>query len=99
MKGWDILPQRPQPKWEGSLQSCKVKRTLDERTFYSKKLSHAAAAYVNAALECHAFCILHHCTHESISQGNENHEAIENTIFRLGAMLIFFDDGYREAHR
>ncbi len=62
-------------------------------------LSQAAAAYFNAALGCHTFSIVHHCTHESLSQSNSRFEALENTAFRLGAALIFFNDGYREAHR
>ncbi|CAE8638445.1 unnamed protein product [Polarella glacialis] len=63
------------------------------------RLDAASGAYVNAALGCHAFAILHHCTHESISQHNEEHAPFENTVFRLASMLIFFDDGYKEAHR
>lgn len=59
----------------------------------------AAGTYLNAALGCHTFSILHHCTHESISQHNPEHEAFENTVFRLACMLIKFDDGYKEAHR
>jgi fatty acid desaturase len=58
-----------------------------------------AGTFVNAALGCHAFCVLHHCTHESISQSNPEHEKLENMAFRLGNLLIFFDDGYKEAHR
>ena len=54
---------------------------------------------MNAVLGAHAFCVLHHCTHESISQGNEEFEKFENTAFRIGCFAIFFDDGYREAHR
>jgi hypothetical protein len=40
------------------------------------ELDISAATYLNAALGCHAFCILHHCTHESISQSNPEHEHI-----------------------
>jgi len=64
------------------------------------KLDMGAACYLNAALGCHTFCVLHHCTHESISQHNDEHSALENTTFRLACLLnYFFDDGYREAHR
>jgi len=59
----------------------------------------AAGTYLNAALGCHSFCVLHHCTHESISQHNPEHEAFENMAFRLGCLLLLFDDGYKEAHR
>merc|ERR1719506_2157371 len=59
----------------------------------------ASGTYLNAALGCHTFCILHHCTHESISQHNPEHELLENTVFRLGCLLMFFDDGYKIAHR
>eukprot|EP00930_Biecheleria_cincta_P038852 TRINITY_DN26717_c0_g1_i1.p1 TRINITY_DN26717_c0_g1~~TRINITY_DN26717_c0_g1_i1.p1 ORF type:complete len:554 (+),score=83.06 TRINITY_DN26717_c0_g1_i1:166-1827(+) len=59
----------------------------------------AVGTYLNAALGCHTFCIMHHCTHESISQHNVEHEALENSVFRLASMLIFFDDSYKEAHR
>ena len=52
------------------------------------QLSTAAGAYLNSALGAHAFCILHHCTHESISQHNPEHEALENQVFRLGCALI-----------
>jgi hypothetical protein len=69
------------------------------RMVLRKELSAAAGAYLNAALGCNAFCVLHHCTHESISQHNAAHEAFENTAFRLGCFLIFFDDGYKQAHR
>eukprot|EP00746_Dinoflagellata_sp_MGD_P057671 gnl/MRDRNA2_/MRDRNA2_24815_c0_seq2.p1 gnl/MRDRNA2_/MRDRNA2_24815_c0~~gnl/MRDRNA2_/MRDRNA2_24815_c0_seq2.p1 ORF type:complete len:269 (+),score=35.12 gnl/MRDRNA2_/MRDRNA2_24815_c0_seq2:38-808(+) len=62
-------------------------------------LDSTCGAYLNAALGCHAFCILHHCTHESISQSNPEHQKFENVVFRLASMLIFFDDGYKEAHR
>jgi hypothetical protein len=62
-------------------------------------LDMAAGTYLNAALGCHAFCILHHCTHESISQSNPEHMEFENMVFRLANLLIFFDDGYKEAHR
>ena len=63
------------------------------------ELEPSAAAYLCAALGCHTFTIVHHCTHESISQHNPQHARFENTVFRLAAGLIFFDDGYREAHR
>ena len=69
------------------------------RMVLRKELSAAAGAYLNAALGCNAFCVLHHCTHESVSQHNAAHEAFENTAFRLGCFLIFFDDGYKQAHR
>jgi len=69
------------------------------RMVLRKELSPAAGAYLNAALGANAFCVLHHCTHESISQHNPQHERFENTVFRLGCFLIFFDDGYKEAHR
>jgi hypothetical protein len=64
------------------------------------ELDMGAAMYLNATLGCHNFCVLHHCTHESISQHNDEHAALENTTFRLACVLnYFFDDGYREAHR
>lgn len=64
------------------------------------ELDMGAAVYLNASLGCHNFCVLHHCTHESISQHNDEHAALENTTFRLACVLnYFFDDGYREAHR
>merc|ERR1719316_300671 len=63
------------------------------------ELDAAAGTYLNGALGCHTFCILHHCTHESISQHNPEHELLENTVFRLGCLLMFFDDGYKIAHR
>lgn len=63
------------------------------------QLDVTAGTFLNAALGCHAFCILHHCTHESISRGNNDHVKLENTVFRLANFLIFFDDGYKEAHR
>jgi hypothetical protein len=64
------------------------------------RLDNAAGAYLNAALSCHAFTILHHCTHESISQHEGEHEAFENTVFRLACALLYhFDDSYKVAHR
>jgi len=73
---------------------CQVSRLAHEG-----KISLAAAAYFNGALGCLTFSIIHHCTHESLSQANEEFEAMENCVFRLGSLLIFFNDGYREAHR
>ena len=69
------------------------------RLAHSGKLSLSAATFLNSAVGCHAFSILHHCTHDSISQGNEEFAKLENTVFRLASMLLFFDDGYRVAHR
>ena len=69
------------------------------RLTHKGKLSKAAGCFLNATLCTHCFSIVHHCTHESISQANEEHAAFENMVFRLGASLIFFDDGYREGHR
>lgn len=69
------------------------------RLAYRWELDLSAAAYVNACLGVHAFTIVHHGTHESISRHNSDHAPFENTMFRLAAALIFFDDGYREAHK
>lgn len=63
------------------------------------KLDTAAGTYLNGALGANAFSILHHCTHESISQHNPEHEEFENMVFRLACQLLFFDDGYKVAHR
>jgi hypothetical protein len=62
------------------------------------ELDMASAAYLNAALGSHSFCALHHCVHQSISQHNEQFQPFENMVFRLASAVIFFDDGYREAH-
>lgn len=70
------------------------------RMVHRGQLEPAAGCYLNATLGCHTFCVVHHCTHESISQHNPEHAAFENTAFRLGTALLYvFDDGYREAHR
>lgn len=69
------------------------------RLCHRGQLSLKAGAYLNGILGCEAFCILHHCTHESISRGREEFRRIENAAFRLGCLILFFDDGYREAHR
>ena len=69
------------------------------RRVFRGELSAAAGAYLAGALGCHAFSILHHCTHGSISQHVGEHEGLEATVFRLGCLLIFFDDGYKEAHK
>ena len=61
--------------------------------FLSPSTCNPIQTFLNAALGCHAFCILHHCTHESISRGNTDHVKLENTVFRLANLLIFFDDG------
>jgi len=66
---------------------------------HNDELDLAAGAFLNAIFGCEAFAILHHCTHESISQGNDEFKTFENAVFRLGCAIIFFDDGYREAHR
>ena len=61
--------------------------------YLASPTSNPMQTFLNAALGCHAFCILHHCTHESISRGNTDHVKLENTVFRLANLLIFFDDG------
>lgn len=76
-----------------------VAHTTISRMVARGELKEAAGAYLNAALGAHAFTVVHHCTHESISQHNPDHETFENVVFRLASFLIFFDDGYREAHR
>lgn len=73
---------------------CTISRMVAEG-----KLDTAAGTYLNGALGANAFCVLHHCTHESISQHNPEHEQFENTVFRLACQLLFFDDGYKVAHR
>ena len=69
------------------------------RLAYRGEIDIGAAAYLNACLAVHAFTIVHHGTHESISQHNPAHAPFENTMYRLASALIFFDDGYREAHK
>ena len=70
------------------------------RMVHKGELDPAAACYLNAALGFNTFAVIHHCTHESVSQHNPEHAALENTAFRLGCALHYlFDDGYREAHR
>lgn len=76
-----------------------VAHTAISRMVARGELKETAGAYLNAALGANAFAVLHHCTHESISQHNSEHEVFENVVFRLASFLIFFDDGYREAHR
>ena len=43
-----------------------------------RKLDKAEGRF-KCSVGAHAFCVLHHCTHESISQGNEKFEKFENT--------------------
>ena len=76
-----------------------VAHTTVSRMVARGELTETAGAYLNAALGAHSFAVCHHCTHESISQHNPEHESFENVVFRLSSFLIFFDDGYREAHR
>lgn len=76
-----------------------IAHTTISRMVAKGDLDPACGAYINAALGCNTFCILHHCTHESVSQHNPEHESFESTVFRLGCLLLKFDDGYKEAHR
>ncbi len=69
------------------------------RMVLRKQLSVNAGVFLNAALGNHAFTMLHHCTHESISQHNPEHMALENTVYRLACRVISFDDSYKVAHR
>jgi len=55
-------------------------------------------AYLNAALSMHSFCALHACSHHAVSQHSKEHEAFENTVYRLAGLPIFFDDSFRRHH-
>lgn len=64
------------------------------------ELEPAAGLYLNSALAINAFCVIHHCSHESVSQHNPDHAALENTAFRLGTVLLFImNEGFREGHK
>jgi len=76
-----------------------IARTTVTRMYHNGEIEANTAAFLNGALGAHAFCVLHHCTHESISQHNPEHEKFENMVFRLGNLILFFDDGYKVAHR
>jgi len=76
-----------------------VAHSAISRMHYRGELDTNSAVFLNAAIGAHAFCVLHHCTHESISQHNSEHEKFENMVFRLANLIVFFDDGYKVAHR
>jgi len=77
-----------------------IASTTIAKMVHNDELHPAAALYLNSALGLNAFCVVHHASHESISQHNQEHVAFENTAYRLGlALLYILDDGFREAHR
>lgn len=104
MKAMKASPSHPKPgecEYVPPLEllGIYITHTTLSKMVTEDKLDMSVATYLNAALSCHAFSILHHCTHESISQSNPEHEELENMVFRLANLVIFFDDGYKQAHR
>jgi hypothetical protein len=55
--------------------------------------------FINSALSVHAYCIQHACAHGGASQGYEDYQELEATVYRLAAPLVGLDDTHQAIHK